>query len=94
MVSKVAPAPWTEPFLDKADVIAIQQVAAGVGDANHQKRTIDVLINKLADAYNLSFRPDKDGGERATAFAEGKRFVGLQLVKLLKINPNNYTTKE
>lgn len=94
MSSKSAPAPWGEPEYSKADVIAIQRVAAGTGEESHQKRVIDILVNKIAETYNLSFRPDKDGGERATAFAEGKRFVGSQLVKLMKANPSNYGTKE
>lgn len=83
--------PWNEPKIDKADVIAFQQVAAGVGDERHQKRVIDWMINHGCDTYGLSFRPEEAGGERATAFAEGKRFVGLQLVKLLKLNPEKFT---
>lgn len=93
MAKKLSPLllPWSEPKIDKADVIALQQVAAGVGNAMHQKRVIDWIINYAADTYGLSFRPEEAGGERATAFAEGKRFVGLQIVKLLKIDPNIYT---
>ena len=94
MKNKPAPAPWAEPLFEKADVIAIQRVAAGNGEASHQQRVIDILVNKIAETYNLSFRPDDDGGERATAFAEGKRYVGSQLVKLMKANPSNYGTKE
>lgn len=94
MKSKSAPAPWAEPIYEKADVIAIQMVALGKGDEHHQKRVLDILINKIAETYNLSFRPDQDGGERATSFAEGKRYVGSQLVKLMKANPSNYGTKE
>lgn len=90
-MTKSAPLPWNEVDVDKADVIALQMVAMGKGEAAHQRRVIEILVNKLADTYNLSFRSDKDGGERATAFAEGRRFVGLQLVKLLKANPSNYT---
>ena len=94
MKNKAAPAPWAEPEYSKADVIAIQRVAAGDAEPIHQKRVIDILVNKIAETYNLSFRPDDDGGERATAFAEGKRYVGSQLVKLMKANPSNYGTKE
>lgn len=94
MKLKPAPAPWAEPVYEKADVIAIQLVAQGKGEAIHQKRVIDIVVNKMAETYGLSFRPDSDGGERATSFAEGKRFVGSQLVKLMKANPSNYGTKE
>lgn len=95
-MSKKARAPWEDPkdILEKADVIALKQVAAGKGDENHQKRVIDLIVTKLAETYGLSYRPDNAGGERDTAFAEGKRFVGLQVVRLLKSNPNDFTTKE
>lgn len=83
--------PWSDPKIDKADVIALQQVANGTGNPMHQKRVIEWIVNYAADTYGLSFRPEDMGGERATAFAEGKRFVGLQVVKLLKVDPNIYT---
>lgn len=83
--------PWQEPEYTKADVIAIQHVVLGSGSEAHQKRVIDLIINKIANSYDLSFRPDDMGGERATAFAEGKRYVGLQLIKLIKADPNKYS---
>lgn len=83
--------PWLEPIVSKADVIAVQHVVQGKGTELHQKRVIDLIINRLANSYDLSFRPDNMGGERATAFAEGKRYVGLQLVKLIKADPTNYS---
>lgn len=91
-----APAPWSSvmPSLEKADVIALQMVANGKGTEAHQKRVIDLIINKFCETYGLSFRPDEDGGERATAFAEGKRFVGSELILALKSNANNFMTKE
>lgn len=87
----IAPGPWNPLSPEKADVIALKMVAAGKGDENHQKRIIDWIINHACETYGLSFRPEEAGGERATAFAEGRRFVGLQLVKLLKSNPNDFT---
>lgn len=58
------------------------------GDANdtQQKRALDWFISKAAMTYDLSFRSDAEGGDRETAFAEGRRFVGLQAVKLLSLN--------
>lgn len=95
-MTKKARAPWEDPkdIIEKADVIALQQVAAGKGDDRHQKRVIDFIVTKLAETYGLSYRPENSGGERDTAFAEGKRFVGLQIVRLLKSNPSDFTTKE
>lgn len=72
------PAPW-EP----ADVAAIQALARGDATADQQRRALDYIINNIAGTYDLSYRPDSD---RDTAFAEGKRFVGLQIVTRLKTN--------
>lgn len=76
-----APAPWED-----ADVYAVRAVAAGNASEGQQKRFLDLVINRLCGTYDLSYRPDSD---RDTAFAEGKRFVGLQLVKLMKIVPKS-----
>ena len=87
----LGPTPWQPLEPTKADVIALKMVAAGKGDEFHQKRLVDWIINNACETYGLSFRPEEAGGDRATAFAEGRRFVGLQLVKLLKSNPNDFT---
>jgi hypothetical protein len=44
---------------------------------------LDWLINSGAATYEVSFHPDS---ERLTSFAEGRRFVGLQVVKLLTLD--------
>jgi len=46
-------------------------------------RGMSFIVNQICGTYDLSYRPDSD---RDTAFAEGKRMVGLQLVKFSKIN--------
>lgn len=71
------PPPW-EP----ADVSAIQALARGDASPDQQKRALDYIIN-AAGTYDLSYRPDS---ERDTAFAEGRRSVGLNIVKLVHIS--------
>lgn len=68
-----------------ADVEALQALLRGDADPAQQKRGLNWFINDAAGTYELSFRSDRDGGERETAFAEGRRFVGLQAVKMLKM---------
>ena len=75
--------PWKPIEWEPADVAAIQALARGDATADQQRRALDYIINSLAGTYDLSYRPNSD---RDTAFAEGKRFVGLQMVKALKIN--------
>ncbi|BES72168.1 hypothetical protein RE428_31860 [Marinobacter nanhaiticus D15-8W] len=71
------------PEWEPADVRAIQSLASGEATPDMQKRALDFLINKACLTYDLSYRP---GSDRETTFAEGRRFVGLQIVKLLHIN--------
>ena len=77
---------WIPVAYDRADVTALKAVAAGVANDGQQKRAMAWIINTAAQTYDLSFRSDADGGERETAFAEGRRFVGLQVVKLVNMS--------
>jgi|GEM_PF-5117775 len=80
--------PWEPPNWDPADAYAIQACIEGKADPHQQTRAMQFIVDDLCATYDLSFRPDtKDApGDRATDFAEGKRWVGLQLVKLCKLN--------
>lgn len=71
-------------MLNKADVIAIKMVAAGEATPDQQKRAIEAIVGRVACTDEQSWRADDHGGTRETDFSEGKRFVGLQLRKLIK----------
>lgn len=73
--------PWVPAQWGKADAYAIKAVAAGNASEAQQKRAMQWVLGACG-LRDLSFRPDSD---RATAFAEGKRFVGLQIAKLLEL---------
>ena len=75
--------PWKTVVADLADTSALQALAEGKASEHQQKRALDWIITKASGAYDMSFRPDN---ERVTAFAEGKRFVGLSIIHELKIN--------
>jgi hypothetical protein len=77
------PKSWHPYPFEVADAQAVQSLARGQASADQQTRVLALLINGLCGTYDLSYRPD---GDRDTAFAEGKRFVGLQLVKLTAVN--------
>ena len=72
------PAAWDLP-----DAVAIRSLAQGVASPDQQKRAITFIVNNMAGTYDLSYRPESD---RDTTFAEGKRFVGLQIVKMTTLN--------
>lgn len=61
---------------------AIQAVWDGVADEHQQKLAMETIVAGVCRYYDLSYRPCP----RDTAFAEGMRHVGAQLVKLGKIN--------
>lgn len=82
MARSIKSQPWHPAPYEEADTNAIKALAAGNANEGQQKRAIDWIINKLCGTYDLSYRPDSD---RDTAFAEGKRFVGTQLVKQMKL---------
>lgn len=75
--------PWRPTQWDIEDAGAVQAVAYGKADEHQQQRAMRFVIEKLCACYDLSFR---SGDTHATAFAEGKRFVGLQLIKLVNLN--------
>lgn len=76
-------ASWLPPKWDVADAGAMQALARGEASPDQQMRSLDWIINAACGTYDLSFNPDSD---RATSFAEGRRMVGLQIVKLIKLN--------
>lgn len=76
------PPPWLPATYDEHDVLAIQALVAGTANDQQQKRVFRYIVETVCGAYDLSYRPN----ERDTAFAEGKRYVGLTLVKLARLN--------
>lgn len=78
-----SPRPWMPPDWDKADAGALKALSRGDASPDQQKRALGYVINALAGTYDMTYRPESD---RDSAFAEGRRFVGLQIVKLLNLN--------
>ena len=73
----LTPAEWSD-----ADVYAIKALAAGNANEAQQRRALDWIIKAAARTYDVSYSPASD---RETSFAEGRRFVGLQVVKLVNM---------
>lgn len=73
----ISPAEWNE-----YDALAIKALAAGNASEPQQKRALNWIVNHAAHTYDVSFSPTSD---RETSFAEGRRFVGLQIVKLVNM---------
>ena len=75
------------PFLrcdyDVPTVAAVQALSRGEATPEQQRAALNWIVNQAAATYGQSFQLE---GDRETAFAEGRRFVGNQLVKLTKLN--------
>ena len=74
---------WTPAPYEIADLSAVKALAAGTANEQQQKRALDWILIHVCGTYEMTYRPESD---RDTAFAEGRRFVGLQIVKALHFN--------
>lgn len=74
--------PWHPAPYDVPTIYALKALAAGRANEAQQKRAVEWLINCAARTYDASFIPDS---ERESAYAEGRRAVGLEMVKLINL---------
>src|SRR3990167_2567817 len=77
-------APHEPPEHDNTIVAALRAVAGGIADETQQKKAWDWIVYHISGYLDLSYRPSEAGGERATTFMEGRRFVGAQMLKMLQ----------
>ncbi len=86
-----SPRPFTQPDLTDGRgyahpaLAAIKAMARGEARPEQQKAALDFIIERLAATYDLSFRPDEFGGDRDTCFAEGRRFVGMTMQRIITL---------
>ena len=83
MTAKKAIPPHFRCDWDIPTASAIQALIKGEAEPHQQREAMAWLINQACGTYNTSF---SELGDRETSFAEGRRFVGTQLVKLSKIS--------
>lgn len=80
--------PWHPSAYDVPTIYALKALAAGTANEGQQKRAVEWLIYAAARTYDATFIPDS---ERESAYAEGRRAVGLELVKLINLPPSAVT---
>jgi hypothetical protein len=71
--------PWHPVKLSKSEARAIQALYEGNASEPQQRKALELFITRFGAADDLEFRPDEFGGERASCFASGRRFVGQQM---------------
>jgi hypothetical protein len=74
---------WAPPPREIVDIAAVQALARGDASEHQQRHALTWIIESVCRTYQPSYSP---AGDRDTAFAEGRRFVGLMLVETLKLN--------
>ena len=82
-----AHAPWKPAAYGLEIATAFQSLMRGDCPAHLQQKVVKFILFDLCGVRDLSFRPGPEGA-RETDFAEGKRFVGLQIGKLLETKVN------
>ena len=92
------PEPHLPPYHDPDIVLALRAWSMGTANAEQQKLAwrYTMYVAKASDEFqDLSYRPHKEGRGSATDFAEGSRFVGMMLRKLLRpeFTPKHVTPK-
>lgn len=80
-------APVPIPPWEKADAYALQALERGEADPQQQRRALAWIINSACATYDYCDQPDK---ERLAAIFEGRRFAGLNIVKLIKLNLSKF----
>lgn len=83
----------TPPKYEAKHIMAMQSLACGEATSDQQKMVLDWIINNAAGTYDTSWRPGGLEGDRETSLAEGRRFVGTQIVKLMKLNASMFSNK-
>lgn len=78
--------PILPPRWEPADASAVQAVSRGDASPDQQIRALRWIVESAGMAYDMEFRHD----DRKSCFASGRRFVALQIIKLLKINPTAF----
>ena len=68
--------------LSKPSIVAIKAVERGEATPQQQQAAIACIVKQISDRDSMSFKTGPDG-DRETAFAEGKRYVGNKIVDIV-----------
>jgi hypothetical protein len=88
MAKKPPPLPWHPADYTEADIFAVQAWAAGIASKEQQQRAFQWVTQKACRVADLPWFPGALEGQRATDFANGRKFAGHQVLKLLALRPN------
>ncbi len=82
----------TKAFYQKADVAALQALFRAEANADQQERVVEYILGTICGVREMSYRAGPDSASD-TAFAEGRRFVGSQLMSIAKMSKEDIENK-
>lgn len=72
-----------EPYeARRHEITALRALQSGTATPDQQKLALRTIVFQLCRTYDVAYRSE---APLDTAFAEGKRFAGLEIVRLLQI---------
>lgn len=75
------PQDWT------SEIVAVQAFMRGTADEFQQRAAWRFVVDVLSNADAMTFQPGGHEAERASAFAEGTRWVGRQMRMVARLQP-------
>lgn len=94
-MTKLAPYQvWKSAPFTLADAKALQALAQGIADEYQQKRALMWVVNNAAIINRSTYQPGGVESERDSNFAQGRRFVGLQVMRLITTNLEELKTDD
>lgn len=69
-----------------AEIGALQALERGDATPEQQKRALKWIVEEAGRRDSDAFLLEPEGGERASAFMAGRRFVALEILKLVHLS--------
>jgi len=88
-VNRAAPVPWKTDMNDEQEA-ALRSLLSGTANEGQQKTAVNAIIQTICETNGLGWNPDSN---RASDFAQGKRYVGLRILSVLAYVPKKQDTK-
>lgn len=86
MSQKPIKQPWEPVEYTEAEAMAIKAFASGTANEGQQRLAYDWIVGVVCRVNDMSYFPGGLEAQRATDFAEGRRFAGSQIRKMLAID--------
>lgn len=75
--------PWLPAAYTIPEVAAIQALMRGEATPEQQTRALKWIVEQAASTYDSTYWPDSESDRN---YAQGKRHVGLNIVKMTKLD--------